>query len=107
MEADKAPGRSEREGITLIQLFEIFHGNETAEKWIEAQVWPEQQCCGHCGSTNTKEVKNRKRIPCWRGDCRSYFSVRAGTVFQSTRIPCASGQSLSTSTAQASRAYPA
>ena len=87
MEKHNALGRSERQGITLIQLFEMFPNNETAEKWFEAQVWPEERCCGHCGSTNTRATKNRKPMPYWCGDCRSYFSVRTGTVLQSTRIP--------------------
>ena len=87
MDKHKAPGKSDRQGVTLLQLFEMFPDNATAEKWFEDQVWPETRCCGHCGSIGTRAVASRRPMPYWCTDCRSYFSVRTGTVLQSTRIP--------------------
>ena len=85
--ANKAPGRSERDGLTLIQLMDMFPTEETATKWFEAQVWPTGRCCGKCGATNTTEVPNAKPMPYWCPDCRSYFSVRAGTALSHSRVP--------------------
>ena len=36
----KAPGCSHREGISIMELFEMFPDDATAEKWFERQRWP-------------------------------------------------------------------
>ena len=37
--AKKAPGKHYRDGITLVELFQMFPDDETAEKWfVEWQV---------------------------------------------------------------------
>ena len=82
----KAPGRSHRKGLSLIELFEMFPDEETATKWFEAQVWPNGRYCGHCGSTKTSEVPNQKPMPYWCTDCRSYFSVRTGTPIARSKV---------------------
>ena len=82
----KAPGRSYREGISLIELFEMFPDEEAATKWFEDQVWPVERCCNHCGSLSTSEVPNQKPMPYWCKDCRSYFSVRTGTPIAHSKV---------------------
>lgn len=82
-----SPGKSFREGISLIDLMELFPTEEAATEWFEAQVWPKGRCCGHCGATNTSEVPNAKPMPYWCPDCRSYFSVRTGTAIARSKIP--------------------
>ena len=83
----KAPGKAFRKGISLMELMEMFPDEAAAVQWFEAQVWPEGRCCGHCGSTSTSEVPNAKPMPYWCSECRSYFSVRTGTVMQKSRVP--------------------
>ena len=83
----KAPGRSHREGISLIELMDMFPTEEAATKWFESQVWPTERCCGHCGSLSTSEVPNAKPMPYWCKDCRSYFSVRTGTPIARSNVP--------------------
>ena len=85
--AQKAPGKSYREGVSLIQLMEMFPDEDTATQWFEAQVWPQGRCCGHCGSLNTSETPNAKPMPYWCPSCRSYFSVRTGTAIERSKIP--------------------
>ena len=46
----KHPGRYEREGISLIELLEMFPNNEAAEAWFESRRWPNGICCPLCGS---------------------------------------------------------
>ena len=43
--AQKAPGRSERKGLTIVQLLRIFPDDDTAERWFEKQRWPEGPVC--------------------------------------------------------------
>ena len=85
--ANKAPGKADREGISLIEVMDMFPDEAGATKWFEANVWPTGRCCGHCGSTNTREVPNAKPMPYWCPDCRSYFSVRTGTAIAHSKVP--------------------
>ena len=82
----KAPGKSHREGLTVIELLRMFPGDAAAEAWFEAQRWPEGRFCPDCGSTNTVAVKSRKPMPYRCRDCRNHFSVRKGTVMQSSKL---------------------
>ena len=83
----KAPGKAHRQGISIIDLMDLFPDEDTATKWFETQVWPTGRCCGHCGGINTREVPNSKPMPYWCTDCRSYFSVRTGTAIARSKIP--------------------
>ena len=80
-------GRSERVGLTVFELFEKFSSELSARSWFESVLWSEGRYCGHCGGTKTKEVPNEMPMPYWCGECRSYFSVKAGTPMQSSKIP--------------------
>ena len=81
------PGRSDREGISLLELTELFPDEDSARAWFEAQMWPSGRCCGKCGSVDTHEVKGHKPMPYRCRDCRGYFSVRTGTILESSRLP--------------------
>ncbi len=83
----KSPGKAHRAGVTLLALLELFPDEESAVQWFESQLWGGKRCCGHCGSLRTREVPNRKPMPYWCSDCRSYFSVRTGTALESSRVP--------------------
>ena len=83
----KAPGKSHREGITLLALAEMFPDEASAAAWFERTVWADGRCCGHCGSIETSPVKNQKPMPYWCTDCRSYFSVRTGTALERSKVP--------------------
>ena len=78
-------GRSERQGISIIQLFDMFPDEETARQWFEETRWPNGRACGKCGSVRTSEASHAK-MPYWCTDCRSYFSVKTGTVMQSSNL---------------------
>ena len=78
-------GRTERTGITLTQLFEMFPDEDAARTWFEEAVWPDGRACGKCGSVRTQEASHAK-MPYWCTDCRSYFSVKTGTVMQSSKL---------------------
>ena len=84
--AQPASGRSEREGLTVIQMLKTFPDDATAEKWFEQQRWPDGRFCPHCGSTNTREERNRKPMPFRCKDCRGHFSVKHGTAMQSSKV---------------------
>ena len=84
--AHKGPGKAQRQGLTVIELFKLFPDDSAAERWFEEQRWPDGRFCPDCGSTNTVPVASRKPMPYRCRDCRSHFSVRKGTVMQSSKI---------------------
>lgn len=84
--AQKAPGKSHREGMTVKELFRMFPNDMAAERWFEQQRWPDGRVCSDCGFSNTSVIKNRKPMPYRCRDCRRYFSVTKGTAMQSTKI---------------------
>ena len=83
----KAPGKSHREGMTVVELMDMFPTEEAATKWFESVIWEDGRYCPKCGSTETKEVPNAKPMPYWCKGCRSYFSVRTGTPMARSNIP--------------------
>ena len=82
----KGPGRAHREGLTVIQLLDMFSDDAAAELWFEEQRWPEGRFCPDCGSTDTVPVARRKPMPYRCRSCRGHFSVRKGTVMQSSKL---------------------
>ena len=84
--ARKAPGKAHREGLTLVELMDMFPTEEAAAEWFESVIWPNGRHCPKCGSDRTREASH-KYMPYWCTDCRSYFSVKTGTAMQRSKIP--------------------
>ena len=82
----KAPGKAHREGVTLVQLMDMFPDETTAKEWFESVIWPNGRHCPKCGGMRTREASHAK-MPYWCTDCRSYFSVKTGTAMQRSKIP--------------------
>ncbi len=87
MKRHKAPGKAHRQGISQLELADLFPNEDAARQWFEKIVWNGERCCGHCGSLSTGKVPNEKPMPYWCPDCRSYFSVRTGTALESSKLP--------------------
>ena len=83
----KAPGRADRQGMSIIELMDMFPNEAVATAWFEGIIWPDGRCCPHCGSIATSEVPNAKPMPYWCTDCRSYFSARTGTAIANSKVP--------------------
>jgi transposase-like protein len=67
-----------------------FHNEEAAYKFVEARVWPKGPVCPHCGGVerNRKMGGNSTRIGTYKCyDCRKPFTVKVGTIFESSHIP--------------------
>ena len=84
--AKKAPGKSHREGLTVVELMDMFPTEEAATEWFKSIIWPDGRHCPKCGSVRTREASHAK-MPYWCTDCRSYFSVKTGTAMQRSKIP--------------------
>ena len=67
-----------------------FHNEEAAYEFVEARIWPRGAVCPHCGGVerNKKMGGTSTRIGVYKCyDCRKPFSVKVGTIFESSHIP--------------------
>ena len=83
----KAPGKSHREGVTLVQLADMFPTEDKAREWFESRIWTDGRTCPHCGSTNTQIGDGKNKMPYRCPDCRSYFSVKTNTAMHNSNLP--------------------
>ena len=84
----KAPGKSERKGLSVIELMEMFPNDETSLNWFEQVFWPNGPECPHCGSANVQAgIKHRTMTHRCR-DCedRKMFSLKTGTVMEGSKL---------------------
>ena len=86
--AHKSPGKSDRVGISLRELFRMFPDDRAAEKWLVEQRWGGEPVCPHCGSLNVQSGAKHKSMPfrCREKECGRRFSVRVGTVMEASNL---------------------
>ncbi|MFN3462670.1 MAG: IS1595 family transposase [Terricaulis sp.] len=66
-----------------------FRSEVAAYRWVEARVWPNGRVCPHCGTVeNSVALKGKStRIGVYKcRDCRKPFTVKVGTIFESSHI---------------------
>ncbi len=83
----KAPGRSDREKISVVELFDMFPTEDAAREWFESKIWPDGRRCPRCGHDKTVECAPGHPMPyrCYR--CNRHFSVRIGTILERSKVP--------------------
>lgn len=86
--AQKAPGKHERKGITIMDAVQKFDTEEKAEQWFIEARWNNIPQCPKCESydvrTNEKAAM-KKRFFC--RPCAKYFSVKTGTSMENSKVP--------------------
>ena len=84
--AHKAPGKHYREGMSLVEIIRMFPDDAAAERWFTKVRWPDGVYCPHCGSVNVQDGTAHKTMPYRCRGCRKWFSVKTGTVMQSSKL---------------------
>lgn len=67
-----------------------FHNEEAAYAFVEARLWPNGPVCPHCGGVEriSKMGGKSTRIGAYKCyQCRKPFTVKIGTIFESSHIP--------------------
>ena len=67
-----------------------FHNEEAAYEFVEARIWPNGPICVHCGCFQRVSKMRGKstRIGTYKCyDCRKPFTVKVGTIFESSHVP--------------------
>lgn len=83
-----APGRSDRNGMTLVELMQMFPTEDHARRWFEKWIWAKGRRCPICGSDHTVECNTEIHpLPYRCYNCKQYFSVRCGTVMERSKVP--------------------
>ena len=67
-----------------------YHNEDAAFAYVEAALWPTGAVCSHCGETvrvsRMGGTATRKGLhKCYK--CRKQFTVRQGTLFESSHLP--------------------
>ncbi|MYG40071.1 MAG: IS1595 family transposase [Nitrospira sp. SB0677_bin_15] len=83
----KAPGKSYRTGISLVELMDQFPNEAAARAWFESIRWADGRTCPYCASTKTNPVPNANPMPYHCASCRKYFSVKTCSVMQASNLP--------------------
>ena len=71
--------------ISTFEFFAKFPNERAAIEYFESRRWPDGICCPHCGSERTSRQRKYQFHRC--KDCLKRFTVRIGTIFESSRIP--------------------
>ena len=82
----KAPGRWYRKGISLVEWFRMYPDDGSARRWFEEVLWPNGPRCPHCGSDHISKTGCHPTMPYRCKACRKFFSVRVGTLMQSSQL---------------------
>lgn len=67
-----------------------FHDEAAAYRFVEARVWPTGPICPHCGGVERISTMKGKstRIGTYKCyQCRKPFTVKVGTIFESSHVP--------------------
>lgn len=67
-----------------------FANEEAAIAYVESRLWPDGPTCPHCGVIgNATRSKGKTTRPGLRNcrSCRKPFTVKVGTVFESSHVP--------------------
>lgn len=67
-----------------------FHNEEAAYEFVESRLWPSGPVCPHCGCVEriSKMGGKSTRIGAYKCyNCRKPFTVKVGTIFESSHIP--------------------
>ena len=82
----KAPGKANRNGISLMELFEMFPDDATAERWFVESRWPDGIRCAFCEGDDIDTSGSHPTQPYRCRDCRRQFSVKVNSVMHGSKL---------------------
>jgi transposase-like protein len=69
-----------------------FQNEDAAFAFVESHLWPNGPHCPHCGNADPARIRKMEGKTTRRGlyncrECRKPFTVRQGTIFESSHLP--------------------
>ena len=88
MAKHRTVGKSNRKGISMVELFRQFPSDQAAEAWYIGRRWPDGIACPHCGSLNVQTGAKHKSMPyrCREKECAKRFSPKTNTVMEGSKL---------------------
>ena len=80
-------GKAHRQGISIMELCDMFPDEASATKWFEDLIWADGRHCPRCGSTETSVAAATSGLPYYCTGCQRAFSVRIGTALERSKVP--------------------
>ena len=82
------PGKSYREGLTLLQAVEKFGDDKKAEAWFVSRRWPNGIRCPYCEGDNISPRADNRKTPAYRcNPCKRQFTVKTDTIMHDSIAP--------------------
>ena len=72
---------------SIFEILSMFTTEDQAVMWFESVQWNGTPQCSHCEGTKKITIAKSKRYTYWCGPCRKHFTVRTGTVMESSKLP--------------------
>lgn len=72
-------------GLSLVELTDRFADEDECREFLAELRWPEGVECPECQSKSVSFLRKRNQYDC--NDCRRRFSVKAGTIFNDSKLP--------------------
>jgi transposase-like protein len=69
-----------------------FQTEQGGFEYVESRLWPHGATCPHCGNVDQKRIRKMEgkttRLGLYKcNECRKPFTVRMGTIFESSHLP--------------------
>ena len=74
-----------KDHMSIPEFYKRFPDEESCKDYIVQERWNGKPVCPLCGHDRVYEIKGGMSFKC--GGCRERFSVRTGTVMESSRLP--------------------
>ena len=72
--------------LSIMEILSLFAMEADAVKWFEDVRWNGTPTCTHCGNTENLSRPKSRPDAYWCPACQQRFTVRMGTVMESSRI---------------------
>ena len=72
--------------LSIMEVLSLFATEADAVKWFEDVRWKGTPTCTHCGNTENLSRPKSRPDAYWCSACQQRFTVRMGTVMESSRI---------------------
>ncbi len=70
---------------SLLEMVKAFPDEQTCIDHFTAIRWADKPHCPYCGGNKIYHFADKRTHKC--GDCRKRFTIRVGTIFESSKIP--------------------
>ena len=83
----KAPGKSYRKGISLVEAVQKFGDEAKALEWFLSRRWPDGIRCPECDSDAINHRKTARKTPVYHcNTCKFDFTVKTGTIMHDSKL---------------------